>query len=75
VIKGKQGVWLVDVIWDDGRKATLPTVSRRFFDSATKRYAHNNTGMLKYPGALTIKAGSGYLVEFFADPSKRGRPG
>jgi hypothetical protein len=52
VIKGKQGVWLVDVIWDDGRKATLPTVSRRFFDSATKRYAHNNTGMLKYPGKL-----------------------
>jgi len=52
VIKGKQGVWVVDVLWDDGRKATLPTAHHRFFDSATKRYAHNNTGMLKYPGKL-----------------------
>ena len=52
VIKGRQGVWLVDVLWDDGRKATLPTAHHRFFDSATKRYAHNNTGMLKYPGKL-----------------------
>jgi hypothetical protein len=47
-IKSKQGVWLVDVIWDDGRTATLPTAHRRFFDSAT----HNNAGMLKYPGKL-----------------------
>jgi hypothetical protein len=51
-IKSRQGVWLVDVIWDDGRKATLPTAHRRFFDSATKRYQHNNTGMLKYPSKL-----------------------
>ena len=51
-IKGKLGSWLVDVHWDDGRKATLPTAHHRFFDSATKRYAHNNTGMLKYPGKL-----------------------
>ena len=52
VIKGRQGVWLVDVLWDDGRKATLPTAHNRFFNSATKRYEHNNTGMLKYPGKL-----------------------
>ena len=51
-IKSRQGVWLVDVIWDDGRKATLPTAHRRFFDSATKRYQHNNADMLKYPGKL-----------------------
>ena len=51
-IKSRQGVWLVDVIWDDGRTATLPTAHRRFFDSATKRYQHNNTGMLKYPDKL-----------------------
>ena len=51
-IKSRQGVWLVDVIWDDGRTATLPTAHRRFFDSATKRYQHNNAGMLKYPGKL-----------------------
>ena len=48
VIKGRQGVWLVDFLWDDGRKATLPTAHNRFFNSATKRYEHNNTGMLKY---------------------------
>ena len=52
VVNGRQGVWLADVIWDDGRKATLPTAHRRFFNSATKRYEHNNTGMLKYPGKL-----------------------
>ena len=52
VINGRQGVWLADVIWDDGRKATLPTAHRRFFNSATKRYEHNNSGMLKYPGKL-----------------------
>ena len=51
-IKSRQGVWLVDVIWDDGRKATLPTAHRRFFDSATKRYQHNNADMSKYPGKL-----------------------
>jgi hypothetical protein len=51
-IKSKQGVWLVDVIWDDGRKATLPTAHRRFFDSATKRYVHNNSSMSKYPAKL-----------------------
>ena len=51
-IKSRQGVWLVDVIWDGGRKATLPTAHRRFFDSATKRYQHSNADMLKYPGKL-----------------------
>jgi hypothetical protein len=52
LITGRPSAWLVDVLWDDGRKATLPTAHHRFFDSATKRYAYNNTGMLKYPAKL-----------------------
>ena len=52
LITGRPSAWLVDVLWDDGRKATLPTAHHRFFDSATKRYAHSNTGMLKNPAKL-----------------------
>ena len=51
-IKAKQGNWLADVMWDDGRKATLPTAHRRFFNAGTKRYEHDNTGMLKNPRKL-----------------------
>ena len=52
VIKGRPSDWLVDVLWDDGRRATLPTAHNRFFNSATKRYEHDNARMLKYPGKL-----------------------
>ena len=52
VIKGKLGNWLVEVTWDDGRKAMLPCVHHRFFNDATKRYAYNAIDMLKYPGQV-----------------------
>ena len=52
VIKGKLGNWLVEVTWDDGRKAMLPCVHHRFFNDATKRYAYDAIDMLKYPGKL-----------------------